>query len=444
MDETRLLAEFTSETAFEGVPGAAIEQAKRCIRDAIGVGLAATTVDACQGITRYFESVSPGGTATVLGAGTASVEGAALSNGFLCHALDWDDVTVEQYTHLTTQTFPAALAAAERAGATGRDLLRGYLVGTQVHYRIAESVSPSHYLHGWHTTGTIGTFGATAAAAAILDLSVEEVEHALGIAASCSSALRTQFGSMAKAYHAGHSAQSGLRAALLAEAGMTADGAVLEGNLGYGAVMTPDEYDPAAVTEGLDAGWDIHDTGFKPYPGETIAHGAEIALTRLIEQTGIGPDDVASITVTLDEIGDELFLHEEPTNAFQSLYSIEFPLASILLTGEHGMAQFDDAFVRDPKTREQMGKVTRDFGFDDARFDWASARVTVRTKRGEEYTEEEFYSPKQVDEGDLERKFRETAGAALPPEAVDQLEGVVAGLEAVDEIETLGDALRGR
>lgn len=443
MDETRLLAEFTAETGYEDLPDAAVEQSKQNIQDVIGVGLAATRVDACQGVLDYVEAAFPGEKATVLGVGSASVEGAALANGFLCHALDWDDVTVEQYTHLTTQTFPAGLAAAERVGATGRDLLTGYLVGTQVHYRIAESVTPSHYLHGWHTTGTVGTFGAAAAAASVLGLSAEQVTHAFGIAASCSSALRKQFGSMTKAYHAGHSAQSGLRAALLAASGVTADPAILEGDLGYGVVMTPDEYEPKAITDGLYDGWDVHDTGFKPYPGETIAHGAEIALARLVERTGIGADDVATITVTLDEIGDELFLHEEPTNAFQSLYSIEFPLASILLTGEHGMAQFDDAFVRDPATQELMAKVTRDFGFEEDGYDWASARVTVQTTDGSEYTEEELYSPKQLTVATLDEKFRRAAEWALHTEMVERLDRRIGHLETLEDVDALSEAVRG-
>lgn len=442
MGETRALARFMADTTADAIDEKTRHQAVLCIRDCLGVGLAAASIDVGERFVDYVETVAPGDTAAILGAGTASIEGAALANGFLCHALDWDDVTVNQYTHLTTQTLPAAMATAEQVGASGRDLLTAYLIGTQVHYRIAEGVTPSHYLHGWHTTGTIGTFGATAAAASVLNLSVNECEHALGFAASSSSALRKQFGSMAKPYHAALSAQAGVRAALLAEAGFTADGAILEGDLGYGTVMTPEKYDPIAITTGLTEGWDIHDVGFKPYPGETIAHGAEIALTHLLERTGLEAANVEEIVVTLDEMGNELFLHEQPETAFQSLYSIEFPLASILRTGEHGMAQFDDDFVSDSETQEAMRAVSRDFGFEEEEYDWASARVRVRTIDGNEYVEEEAYSPKQITEDVLALKFRDGARRVLQRDDVNRLDALVMNLADVDDVGKLGEVVR--
>lgn len=441
MNETNRLAAFIAETDFEAVPDATVEQATRCIRDGVGVSLAAASLDIGDPITEYVQMVTPGAAATIIGGGTASVEGAALANGFLCHALDWDDVTAEQYTHLTTGTLPAVLAAAESVDATGPEFLCGYLVGTQVHYRIAAAVNPSHYMHGWHTTGTAGTFGAAAAVASICDLSRREIVHALGLAGSCSSALRKQFGSMAKPYHAGHSAQLGLRAALLARAGFTADDAIFEGRLGYGTVMTPGEYRPAELLEPLADGWDIHDVGFKPFPGETIAHGAERAIASRIEREGIGPADIATIRVTLDDIGHELFLHEQPTNAFQSLYSIEFPLAAMVLAGEHGIDQFDDEFVRHPETQSLMARVERDFGFEDDDYDWSSARVTIETTAGSTFVEEERYTPKAIEESELAAKFRETAGAVLGDEDIKRLEDEIGGLPATERLDAFFDLL---
>jgi len=106
------------------------------------------------------------------------------------------------------------------------------------------------------------------------------------------------------------------------------------------------------------------------------------------------------------------------------------------------MAQFDDAFVRDPATRAQMAKVTRDFGFEDDQYDWASARVTLETTAGETYTEEELYSPKQVGEDQLAAKFRDAAGTVLSTAAVDRLDATVTSLETVEDVAELGRVVR--
>ena len=64
-------------------------------------------------------------------------------------------------------------------------------------------------------TATAGTFGAAMASARILGLSSNQTRHALGIAASMASSIKTQFGTMGKPLHAGLAAHAGVDAALL-------------------------------------------------------------------------------------------------------------------------------------------------------------------------------------------------------------------------------------
>jgi 2-methylcitrate dehydratase PrpD len=69
---------------------------------------------------------------------------------------------------------------------------------------------------------------AAAAVAWLLKLNVPQVRNALGIAASLASGLRQNFGTMTKPLHAGRAASNGIQAALLAQAGFTADESIIE------------------------------------------------------------------------------------------------------------------------------------------------------------------------------------------------------------------------
>jgi len=207
------------------------EKSKEAITDLVGVALYGSHHGVGEQINSYVETSSPGSDATVLARGTASVTGAALANATFGHAVDFDDTFESIVIHPTSPVFSAALAVAELVNATGEDVLTGYAVGVDVAYRTGHSTYPSHYENGWHSTGTVGTFGAAAAAASVMGLTADEIRYAFGIAASASSSLKKNFGTMTKPLHSGHAAQMGTRASLLAANGFTADPNVFEGDI---------------------------------------------------------------------------------------------------------------------------------------------------------------------------------------------------------------------
>ena len=262
MTATEALAALAA-SEYGDLPEEVIARAKTSIRDVLGVALYGSRHEVGELVGGYVDRAAPGEAATVLGRGTASPPGAALANGTFAHAVDYDDTFESMVLHPSAPVFPAALAAAESSGASGRDLLTGYVLGVEAAFRVGHSVYPSHYEHGWHHTGTIGCFGAATAAASVLDLPEAETRNAFGIVASGSSSLKKNFGSMTKPLHPGHAAGTGLRAAMLAAAGFTGDDEILDGEMGYGAVMSPDgSYDPTMIEEGGER-WGMLDNGFK-------------------------------------------------------------------------------------------------------------------------------------------------------------------------------------
>ena len=161
----------------------------------------------------------------------------ALANGTAAHALDYDDMCFVSLAHPSAPLVPAALAAAELAGQSGRAALDAYVVGFEVECLLGRRLQPRHYQRGWHPTSTLGTIGSAAAASRLFGLDAGTTAHALAIAASQASGLKENFGTMIKPLHAGLAAQNGITAALLAQRGLTGSELAIDGPQGYLSAM---------------------------------------------------------------------------------------------------------------------------------------------------------------------------------------------------------------
>lgn len=428
MSATGAVAEFIAETSFDDLPEDAVTKAKQAIADYVGVALYGSQHAVGERISAYVAATAGGDDAHILGTGRSSPPAAALANGTFGHAVDYDDTFESIVLHPTSPVFPAALAVGEATEASAADVLTGYTVGTEVAYRTGHSIYPSHYDNGWHNTGTLGTFGAVGAAANTFGLSVSKTRHALGIAGSLSSSLKKNFGTMTKPLHAGHAAEMGVRAAMLADQGFTADTDILGGDIGYGSVMAlGDSYDPDEVTEGLGEGWAVHDIGYKPYPSGVITHAAMDALRRLVSEHSLGPEDTERVVVSLDSAAAEMLHHEQPSTALEAKFSIEFCLAAVLREVDPGIRQFTDEYVTAEYTRDLISRVERDFepnlfGGDFANY---GARVSVVCTDGSTFTAEERQAPgtpsNPVSQERLNQKFLECSQAVLSESDAESL-----------------------
>lgn len=446
MGETKRLASFVADTELSDVPRDSQERSKEAIRDFVGVALFGSQHEVGNKVHSYVQSHHPGDDATVLGRGTASGTGAALANGSFGHAIDYDDTFESIVIHPTSPIFSAALAATDLVDASGAELLAGYAIGVETAYRIGHSTDPSHYKNGWHSTGTIGSIGAAAASSSVMGLTTEAVQRALGIVASGSSALKKNFGTMTKPLHAGHAAEVGLRAAILADEAFTADPDILEEDLGYGNVMTPGgEYTASTITDGLGEVWNVTDIGFKPYPSGVITHAAMDAMRSLVRQKELTPDDVETVRVALDDAASEMLIHADPDDALQAKFSIEFCLAAILREGDAGVHEFTDEYVQQPETKRAVSLIEREFEPNLLGGDYAGygARVTVTTVDGNELQEEIKYAPgspnNPIGEERLREKFFECTETVMDREKAERMADSIESLEEPGSLATFRD-----
>ncbi|MEL6617483.1 MAG: MmgE/PrpD family protein [Pseudomonadota bacterium] len=158
---------------------------------------------------------------------------AALVNGTLSHALDYDDTHFAHIGHPSVVVVSAALALAQVRGSSLPEMIDAALVGAEASVAAGLWLGRGHYQVGFHQTATAGTFGACVAAGRLLGLDDAQMRHALGLASTMASGLKSQFGTMGKPLNAGLAARAGVEAALFASVGMTSAEDGLDGPLGF-------------------------------------------------------------------------------------------------------------------------------------------------------------------------------------------------------------------
>ena len=266
MEVTKILAEFVEHTDYDALPSPVLEKSKLCILDCLGSALGGYTDDATRIIIDYINDFGGEGRSTVLGTSLRTDAGhAALANGIIAHALDFDDYHGETVIHATAACLPALLAIAQQRHLAGPDILTALIVGVDVCIRLGLGLGSYHYELGWHATSTAGRFGATAGICKLLKLNRDQIVNAFGICGTQTAGVRQVFGTMTKPFNAGKACMDGIMAALLAEKGLSSSSNIIEGELGMFDVLT-ETPDPASMVRDIGSKYHLEDISFKPYP----------------------------------------------------------------------------------------------------------------------------------------------------------------------------------
>ncbi|HYB42547.1 MAG TPA: MmgE/PrpD family protein [Candidatus Methylomirabilis sp.] len=445
MSATATLADFVAKSRWEDCPPAAVEAARRAILDCLGVMLAGSPEPAARILRALAEAEGGSPLCTIVGTGRRSgALWAALCNGTAAHALDFDDTNFVLLGHPSAPVLSAALAAGELALADGQALVHAFLLGFEVETAVAGVINPAHYERGWHATCTFGTLGAAAAASRLLGLDTAQIAAALAVAASQSSGLKVNFGTMTKPFHAGHAARSGVLAALMAREGWTASPHALEGPQGFFNVLGAG---PRRMQEldTLGSPWRILSSGVavKPYPSCACTHSIIDGTLELRRTHHIRPEDVAEVAVGVSALVPGILIHSDPRTGLEAKFSAEFSAAAALCEGRVGISTFRDDRTRDPAIRSLMRRVKMhvdpEIPGDQERHMWT--RVTVRLADGRSLS----VGPREVpghpanpltDEA-LREKFEECALIALPRERADSVRQMVESLDTCPDLRSL-------
>jgi len=352
---------FVSTFDASRVPAEGMHVARRALLDTIAVALAARDDAATRLIVEYVKSKRSDRMAHVWSTShLVDEEAAALANGAIAHALDYDDVTKPLRGHPSVAIFPALVALAEARGRTVDDVVGSYVVGFEVVCRIAEPIVWEHYARGWHSTATIGMLGAAAASAHLLRLTGPQAVNALGIAVSHVAGTTENLGTMSKPLQAGHCASVGVRAACLAQLGFTASRTALDGKHGFTALYAPG-HDLHASLEGLgEAALAIVTKGVdvKKYPMCYAAHRAIDGMLQLRTEHDLSLDAVERVNIVASNGALAPLIHDYASNGLEGKFSMHYAMAAALRDGRVGFDAFEDAAVTRPEVQAFMRRVT--------------------------------------------------------------------------------------
>src|SRR6185436_8491650 len=300
---TEQLAIHTARVRYEDIPPEAIQKAKDCILDQIGVELIGSTLEWNKIAHRYVADMGGRGESTVVNYGnqTPTLD-AAFGNATFGQGCELDDVGFAAGGHLGAATVPVALAVGEKQRSTGKDFLAAVVVGCDVMYRLLAAVRPSSGKRGFHSHGIGAPFGAMTTAARLLGLNDGQMLHAFGIAGMHSSGTMEydQTGGEVKRVIAGVAARSGVQSALLAQRGLTGPPTIIEGKRGFLKVFA-DQVEPEEITRDLGGDFKIMRLWFKLYPCVATVQGVIYTLTKMIEEHHFGADDIDEIRVGISE-----------------------------------------------------------------------------------------------------------------------------------------------
>ncbi|MBX7168025.1 MAG: MmgE/PrpD family protein [Pirellulales bacterium] len=335
--------------SFEQLSPAVVEKLKLTVADCVGVLAHTRQLDEVQ---RYAGAILAGGRAeaTELVGGTRVPTGqAAAINAFAIHGHEIDDSNLRSSLRASCIAVPGALAAAERAQTTGRELFTALAISFGVSDRLGFVLNhqPEGELHakGWMPSSVCGGVGAAAAVARLEGQSTAQIASALGLAASGANGTFQYYrdGSDEKRIHVARSQWLAVESAALARAGFQGAHHALEGEAGLLAVLGfTDRADelraPLMAWEGV-----LH---VKPKffaCSQGVIPWLEILQT-LQRATPFGAEQVRTITIHTTQPASSLYIkkinaYRAPASTVEAQLNVNLGVALFLVRGD---AYLDD------------------------------------------------------------------------------------------------------
>lgn len=326
------LTAFYASQREATLPESALSVMRLCLLDWLIVSRAAKGDAVAENALAYARSQGQGDAALFFG-GAASPRIAALANGTVSHALDYDDTHFAHIGHVSTVVVPAALAMGQARAASFETVLRAALMGAEAATRTGVWLGRDHYQIGFHQTATAGAIGAAVAASVAAGL--PDARAALTNAAGFAAGLKAQFGTPMKPVNAGMAAANGVEAALMGEAGLFGSGGALD-------ALCATHHGEADMRgfDGIGEAWLFEQVTHKFHPCCHGTHAAIEALMAGLQHRAGTPDKVL---ITTHPRWMSVCNKPAPSDHLEAKFSYK-ALAALLM--QNGAQSFDDAALK--------------------------------------------------------------------------------------------------
>ena len=356
------LLAFVHGLALRDLPVGVVDNAKACLRDALGSGIFGSSQIWSRILADEMLEDGTSGHGTVIGRQKQlSAPAAALCNGTAIHGFELDDLIAESITHPAACVIPAAIAAAEAVDASGTQLLEAIVAGYEVMHRVGLALGVEPAKRGFHTTSLVGPIACAVAAGKVMSLSPDQLFSAAGLACSSASGIKSfaagHGGGMVKRLHLGRSAEAGVRMAQLAARDFLGPPFGLDSRFGLLEVFGGAGAQADKMTRDFGQTWAMRDVWFKVYP---ICGWIQSVVQLVVELRGAQP--LAAEAVSAVEVGVSRYAAQNngepaPVDTMGAQYSIPYCVAAALRGDPRDPAWFQPDAVNDPATRKLAGKV---------------------------------------------------------------------------------------
>ncbi len=425
-----ILAHHVATTDISSFSEDVVHAFRRAFVDYLACALPGADLPVTQAVRRWALAQGSRPVATVIGTpNKLSAPEAALVNGAAAHGLDFDDGQTRGSVHPGGSVFSAALAAAERDGASMSDFIGAVVLGYDVLLRVASAMHPASARRGWHNTPVAGVFGATAVAARIAHLDSLTTRDAFGLAASFAGGIRQYLrdGAEVKRLHPGKAARDGLVCGGLAAEGITGAIECLEGAEGLFRTMIDGQADSDQIHKGLGQQFLITTAYFKPYPCCRHFHAALDAALMLRQEEQLTSRDIERAEIGMYSVGVQGHDHVTARNLLEAQMSAPCALAVALMHGGVGAAAFEPSSFSEPEAQRLLGatRVYVDPECDRAYPGVRSGVVRLHLVNGR-MIERRVLDPRgegsnPLTDDDLSRKFLDNAPAILGKDRATRL-----------------------
>jgi 2-methylcitrate dehydratase len=440
MTRVEELARWVARATYDNLSPAAREQLKIRVLDALGCAIGAFDGEPIQMLRAQIDDFGGTERCTLIGDGKTAPDRAALYNSALVRYLDFNDSYLAKgETCHPSDNLGAILAAAEYAGASGRDALTAFAVAYQVQCRLSD-VAPVRAKGFDHTTQ--GAYAVAAGVSKALGLDAGKTANAIAISGTAFNALRvTRTGALShwKGLAYPNTAFGAAHAAFLAMRGITGPLQVFEGNKGFmDAIAGPFEIDWAR--EDLER---VTHTIVKKYNAEVHSQSTLEAVLELKQTHPFSAEDVKKIEVeTFDvayniigggEEGDKTLVQSKE----QADHSLPYMIAIAILDGEVTPAQYRPERITREDVQMLLRLVTvRPSAKFSGRFpDEMPCRIAVTLKDSRVLTAEkrdyEGFHTRPMSWDAVTRKFERLCGRRIDAALRRQI------VQAVKELDTI-------
>src|SRR5256885_6885655 len=447
------MARWAAALEFNHLSQGAVYQAKRFLLDSVGCALGGYQQHDVKIALQVIDEIASRGPATVIGTGKKiDPVSASFANALMIRCMDYNDIYWKQDPSHPSDIFPAALACCERAKSDGRELIVGLVLGHEFEMRFCEAAFPGIRERGRHHA-TLTAFVSPLVAGRALNLSSEQIQHAVGISASrhCTlGAVTAGKLTMMKNTVDPMATQSGVLAALMAEKGYTGPEHVIDGKEGLTHCFGP-EWKLSLLTEGLGDSWRITQCGMKAFPTEALTHTPISAVLDLIKTNDLKPDQVKKVQIrSLARAADILSdpSKYDPHTKETADHSLPYVIAAAIVDRQVTPAQFEMKKIMDPAIRAQLKKVEVVADPEIEKVFPALQRVVVNitTIEGRTFSKQLDYpkgDPRNpLSDAEVEEKFAALADGVLSAGAQKKLNDAIWNLEKVGSVSKLMALMR--